>query len=102
MELDRLKQRLEGLEDTTLRRFNWRAVFYESSKHGSEGGQGYSIFFYGITCPTLLKNIEVSHIDPNSETNVRRQGIDVDIKKVATQLEALASDLREAGQEKTK
>ena len=49
-----------------------------------------------------VKNIEVSHIDPNSETNVRRQGIDVDIKKVATQLEALASDLREAGQEKTK
>ncbi len=31
-----------------------------------------------------------------------RQGIDVDIKKVAIQLEALASDLREAGQEKTK
>ena len=49
-----------------------------------------------------VKNIKVSDIDPNSETNVRRQGIDVDIKKVATQLEALASDLREAGQEKTK
>jgi hypothetical protein len=31
-----------------------------------------------------------------------RQGIDVDIKKIASQLEALASDLREAGQEKTK
>jgi hypothetical protein len=31
-----------------------------------------------------------------------RQGIDVDIKKIAIQLEALASDLREAGQEKTK
>lgn len=31
-----------------------------------------------------------------------RQGIDVDIKKVAIQLETLASDLREAGQGKTK
>jgi hypothetical protein len=30
------------------------------------------------------------------------KGIDVDIKKVATQLEALASDLRKAGQERTK
>ena len=30
-----------------------------------------------------------------------RQGIDVDMKKIAIQLEALASDLREAGQEKT-
>ena len=66
------------------------------------GGKGTPRVSFGITCPTLLKNIEVSHIDPNSETNVRRQGIDVDIKKVATQLEALASDLREAGQEKTK
>ena len=31
-----------------------------------------------------------------------RQGIDVDIKKISSQLEALASDLREAGQEKTR
>jgi hypothetical protein len=31
-----------------------------------------------------------------------RQGIDVDIKKVGSQLEALASNLREAGREKTK
>ena len=31
-----------------------------------------------------------------------RQGIDVDIKKVGSQLEALASNLREAGQAKTK
>jgi len=46
MELDRLKQRLEGLEDTTLRRFNWRAVCNESCKHGSEGGQGYSESFF--------------------------------------------------------
>ena len=30
-----------------------------------------------------------------------RQGIDVDIKKVGSQLEALASNLREAGQDKT-
>ena len=46
MELDRLKQRLEGLEDTTLRRFNWRAVCNESCKHGAEGGQGYSESFF--------------------------------------------------------
>ena len=31
-----------------------------------------------------------------------RQGIDVDSKKVGSQLEALASSLREAGQDKTK
>ena len=31
-----------------------------------------------------------------------RQGIDVDIKKVGSQLEVLASNLREAGQDKTK
>ncbi len=37
---------------TNLRRFSWRAVCYESSKHGSEGGKGTPCL-HGITCPTL-------------------------------------------------
>jgi len=70
MELDRLKQRLEGLEDTTLRRFNWRAVCNESCKHGSEGGQGYSESFFRNHLPDPTISARSQNLPKQTNTSL--------------------------------